>query len=799
MADRLVVCLRYEGAAERGARVFAKRADDLCKRAAALGGRITAWHVNSLAFDFAVDGLEDAVDLVLGDALPEGFCAGIAQGKLSAVVESSSRVTLALGPALRRASVLARMAEPGEVLLHSRMDARRSRELLALRVRVRRVNGKRVRAFVLDARYPFRAHVESSSSRLIEPAWADDGVILELVRRLEPKQLCVVSADPGTGGTRALFEVKARARLPALFVTPADTGEPLGALRVAILRADLENPRRGTLPEPLHASWEALLGGKGLRLDASAELIGASVGNGGLVLIDDAGDIDTDSLEALAAAIERHGLRAVARIAISDLLPAALSELARGAEPILRPLEGGSTRALAAALCQDRWPEELTTRVAARADGCPLAVREAMAAALDSGELIWTDEGCTARIARVAPGAQPPGFWLSKRVNLLSERPRHLLELLALLGGRATGSELSQLLDERDAPTRELSTLFAQLESRHWLRRTPHDLLLSSRTLRHVLLASLDEERRRLGHLAVARLLEESGRPLSLASAALHALLGGEREHALQLARRAALAAGSVGLVATASALSHFAGRTERGVLARRGLCGPFTWESPPSLRPPPPEAEEVDEAELLDDIEEADEPSEPVIPTPRARPPAPGAASTSSKPPQPPGMIAALRTGRKDSEPSRAAVAAQALRDRDWEGVERMVEELRSDPENSLAADRLEAMAELSRGETARALRLLRQVKDRALGTDASTRSRAALALGVALASAGRTSEALLEALEALARARESHDSSGERACATFLAQISEQAGYADAAGAWASLARVDGAGLDV
>lgn len=799
----MVVCLRYEGLAQRGARTFAKGADALCKRAAALGGRVTAWHVASIAFDFAVDGMEDAIELVLGEALPAGFCAGIAQGDLWPVVESGSRVTLSLGPALLRASVLSRMAESGEVLLHSRMDALRSRELLACRVRVRRVNGKRVRAFLLDARYPFRAHVESNSSRLIEPAWADDSIVSELVQRLEPNQLCVISADPGTGGTRALLEVKARARLPALLVTPADTGEPLGALRVAILRADLENPRRGSLPEPLHASREALLGGKGLRLDASIELIGASVGNGGLVLIDDAGDVDSDTLEAVAAAVERHGLRAVVRISISDLLPAALSDLPRGAEPILRPFGPAAARALAAALCQERWPAELVDRIAARANGCPLAVREALAAALDSGELIWNEEGCTARITRRAASDGPPGFWIAKRIQLLRARARHLLELLALLGGRATLVELSQALDERDLPTRELQTLVGELETRHWLRRTPHDVLLSSRTLRHVLLESLDEERRTTGHKEWARVLEASGRPLSLASAALHSLLGGEREHALVLARRAALAAGSVGLVATASAISQFAARTERGILARRGLCGPFTWESPPSLRPPPPDAEEVDEAELLEDNDEPEPPTEPVVrsppPPPRVRQPEASSAGAPSKPSQPPSMVAALRTGRKDSEPSRAAVAAQALKERDWEGVERMVEELRADPENALAADRLEAMAELSRGETARALRLLRQVKDRALGADAGTRSRAALALGVALASAGRTSEALLEALEALARARESHDFSGERACATFLAQLSDQAGHVDAAGEWASLAQPDAITTDL
>ncbi|MCE7892298.1 MAG: hypothetical protein DYH12_21780, partial [Sorangiineae bacterium PRO1] len=64
--------------------------------------------------------------------------------------------------------------------------------------------------------------------------------------------------------------------------------------------------------------------------------------------------------------------------------------------------------------------------------------------------------------------------------------------------------------------------------------------------------------------------------------------------------------------------------------------------------------------------------------------------------------------------------------------------------------------------------------------------KSRAALALGVALASAGRGTEALLEGLEALARAREAHDQRGEIACARFLAQLSHAAGSEDAARTW-------------
>jgi class 3 adenylate cyclase len=115
----------------------------------------------------------------------------------------------------------------------------------------------------------------------------------------------------------------------------------------------------------------------------------------------------------------------------------------------------------------------------------------------------------------------------------------------------------------------------------------------------------------------------------------------------------------------------------------------------------------------------------------------------------------------------------SKALRKRDAESLHRLAESIRSHaaPE---AAERLDAMAQLADGKSGEALRRLRRSKENAPQDDPSARCRAALALGVALATAGRPYEAALEALDGLARAREGKDERGERACARFLSQLS-------------------------
>lgn len=131
---------------------------------------------------------------------------------------------------------------------------------------------------------------------------------------------------------------------------------------------------------------------------------------------------------------------------------------------------------------------------------------------------------------------------------------------------------------------------------------------------------------------------------------------------------------------------------------------------------------------------------------------------------------------------------ASQALQRGDPVTLDQLARQLRGEAHNVLA-DRLDAMASLVRGHTGDALRRLRDAKLRASQLGLSEQCRASLALSVAIAAAGRPTDALLEVLEGLAKARRAADIRGERACAKFLAQLAYKAGHADVAQRWHAL----------
>jgi putative intracellular protease/amidase len=94
---------------------------------------------------------------------------------------------------------------------------------------------------------------------------------------------------------------------------------------------------------------------------------------------------------------------------------------------------------------------------------------------------------------------------------------------------------------------------------------------------------------------------------------------------------------------------------------------------------------------------------------------------------------------------------------------------------------------------EAVEALVELRRARARAEGGPATTRCQAALALAMTLAIAGRADEALLEALDALARAREAQDPKAVGACMALLAKLYSSAGHPGEA---AALRESSGAG---
>jgi hypothetical protein len=86
---------------------------------------------------------------------------------------------------------------------------------------------------------------------------------------------------------------------------------------------------------------------------------------------------------------------------------------------------------------------------------------------------------------------------------------------------------------------------------------------------------------------------------------------------------------------------------------------------------------------------------------------------------------------------------------------------------------------------DTVDALAELRRARARVEGGSPSTRCQAALALAMTLSIAGRPEEALLDALDALARSREAQDPKATAACMALLAKLYAAAGLSDAANA--------------
>lgn len=114
---------------------------------------------------------------------------------------------------------------------------------------------------------------------------------------------------------------------------------------------------------------------------------------------------------------------------------------------------------------------------------------------------------------------------------------------------------------------------------------------------------------------------------------------------------------------------------------------------------------------------------------------------------------------------------------------LQRLSEGLRATGEHEALADRMKAMARLSRGQIGEALRSLRKSRMLAEAEPPTVRCQASLALAFALSLAARPDDALLEGLDALARARESGDRKAQGACLAFLAKLFARVGEHDGA----------------
>ena len=864
-----------------------------------------------------LDAIEDAVDLLVGgedgsDGAFGSFSAGIAQGELEPVldIEEGSTVALCWGPALVRAFWLARIAREGEALADPNLEALRSGALLTRGKRIGRLGEERVRGHRIDLAHPWRSALGDSVSRLRTPELVSrSSLIAEMMVRAG--SLGIVRAERGAGGTRFLEELSAsfeHARV--LVITPHPVGEPLGCLRRALDRERAAARGPIVLPGDTADHLDRLLEGRGLDIDQSAELLSSWLAPesdsaaSGAVLVDDVCDVDGDTLEAIArgALTGAEPYRVVVRLGPRADLPEALDELPEGPEVRLSPLAKGAAADVASALVDGALDDAAANRWGKRGGGLPLAIREALAESLQSGELVWVGGNATPRVRIGGRGrAQPARHWILKRLGYLDPAARAVVTALAVLGGEAEVPDVEELVHRVANVPVDLADSQNELARAGWLRLVKPDLVsLVGATHRDVLVEALPASELAAWHRAAAMVVAATERPLARASAASQAALAGDMRRASRFALDAAKAAREAGLAETALALESFARSEDPAAMMRRlsasmfptgsvfpqapsasghsvgpSVMPPEGWtvasrsrssypplelpggmgdgpadaqavpkapripggdlvalaareesERPGSVAPvtdedieslPPSDIEELgkrpssvradaEEIESLSPSELKDaSPSAPAGPDGGARErlselelsdsvmaPDPSSASEpkadESGRRSKPAIDRAEAIAESQPEPSvpQMAQAVEALRRGRPDDVDALVAELRGKGGHDRLAERLEAMASLARGQTGGALRVLRSAADRARGATPADRCRAALAHAVGLAAAGRSRDALLEALEGLARAREAGDPRGEQACLRFLAQVCESAGDAESAKAW-------------
>lgn len=841
MEGRIVISFRAVGGPGRP---FVERARALDERARADGAVLVGWGGSSVSFAFEPSKLHEAIALVTvgGDDTVAGetaFCVGIAQGSLERLAEDGSSAGLSWGAPLVAASLLAQTAEPGQILCSQSVRALGTGELIAAGHCTARDGTLRVRGARLDAARPWRKQaVEQLSHMRVAPLVGEPLAPLSL----EPGSLFVLRADPGTGGTRCLSELASRAPR-ALVVSPgASMFEPLGALRRALSRSTTRelSPMLLELAGPL----EALLAGDGVSLELAARLVAAFLwpkteGQGpGLLLLDDAKSIDPATLEACVLAASRATAAAfgvVARLDATSGLPSVLAALPKSAEIELAPLSREAAERLAGGATSDALDDVARARWAKLGANVPLAIVEAIALGIVTGEVRWDGDKASPRSRASGRGkVRGAADWIALRARDESAPCRTLLCLVALLGGEARITILTAVL-EAAGQTLDVDAALEELMRGRWLVDTQEDwVAFPSRTHREALAGLLDAEKLKALHLAASSTFLADEGTFGRVEAAWHAAQSGDGPRAARILLESARATAAARLEASTTQLIAFARRADPSCeeVALELLSNAL--ERAPSV--PPPNSRSGPPAGLL--------PSLPLAPPPVPRgaggplplPPPPRRGALANTGAHAPAVDAAARPSRvaalpddvapividtsHDSEPPTIArvdlppmaphdilrsvepeqepadpvasgvdiasrlgeLAKDALLSADNAALERWVNGLRAAGESPQLTERLRALSRLGRGDIGDALRVLRRTRSELDPKDHILRCQTSLALGVALSVAGRPQEALLEGMDALARARQVDDDRGAHACLAFLAKLYTSVGRVEA-----------------
>ncbi len=601
MSERIVVSCRMNG--EEVARPesrYLDRARALTQHAEALGATLAAWSATTMAFAWDNDSLEEAVQFACKANGPDGarektWACAIARGELVPLADDKGdrargRADLAWGEPLVAAVILARAARAGEVVVEASFEGLDA--FVTIGKRLGRDGERRVRGLRIDPHRPWKRDAGADVERMATASFVERFDVRALLAR--PGVVHVVRADPGHGGSRALAELaEAVAPGPSVLVAPAGTSvEPLGALRRGTARAlaARDYPDDAELAPIL----DAFLGGVGASIEQAAAIVAALLRPRGpaeppgALLLDDAGDIDAESLEACAQVVAwmASPFHVVVRIDETDQLPAAFAALPLGREVEIGLLDSADAEAFARALTRDALRARSARKIARRAGYSPLAIEEAVAFGLTTGDISWVGDRAALRTAASLAG-KPEGAdrWIGRRAKATASDERGVLATLALLGGEAPVATVKEVLGLVE-PSIAVDGEIAKLRKRRWLVPSlPGWVALPSRTHKDTIADLLDEAPRRALHHAIADVLEQAEGELGCAEAANHAVKGGDGERGARLALRAARAAHSAGMAKSASRLLTLARLADP-------KCEPLTRQQlltslPPPIMPP--------------------------------------------------------------------------------------------------------------------------------------------------------------------------------------------------------------------
>ena len=808
MEGRIVITVRASGGPGRG---FLERARALETRARVHGAVMVGWDGTRVSFAFDGAKMAEVIALLTtrGEDTAEGepaWSVGLAQGELKRLAEDGSRGDLAWGAPLVAASTLSAAAHPGDILCAETVRALRDGELLSTGTRMGRDGDLRVRGVRLDPSRPWRRQaVEELSHMRVAPlvgGAAPGGAMgaAPSAPSIERGSLIVLRADPGAGGTRTMTELASRASR-ALVVTPSGSSfEPLGALRRALARSTTRelSPLLLELAGPL----EKLLSGDGVSLDVASRLVTAFLwprmdGQApGFLLLDDAKSIDPATLEACvqAARASTAAFGVVARLEATGGLPSVLAALPRVGEIEIAPLSRDAAEELAGGCTNEALDGVARRRWARLAANVPLGVVESIAYGIVTGDLRWTNDKAAPRSRTSGRGkVRGAADWILLRARDESPAGRIVLCLIALLGGEAKVTRLQHVLD-RTTHKIDVEAALEELIRGRWLVDTQEDWVgLPSRTHRDALAVLLDAGARNPLHRASAEVVQKDEGVFGRVEAAWHAMQAGDGPAAARILLASARGTASARLEASTTQLIAFARRADpsceeealellANALARAPSVPPSRARSAPPPRErsvpplplPPPAPTVIDPDDLAAFEIEAHDSEPPTIAkfelAPmaqqeilRAVEPVTEAESTEG-----PGVSSGANIATRLGE-----LAKEALLSADNAALERWVDGLRAAGESPMFTERLRALSRLGRGDIGDALRVLRRTRSALDPRDHKLRCQTSLALGVALSVAGRPQEALLEGMDALARARHVGDERGAEACLAFLSKL--------------------------